>query len=179
MKYSVILKKSLKDFIEYMIWAITERQVVYKLTKLRRRPSKNIKITNGVSRGESQEDYIRKTYGIEKDVFIFKLHREEFWAYWYNFPLKYIYQKIRQTYAQFFIDDMKTIVTHCISKGYIKEYQIEGKTYYKDTPDGKKLLSIWYFPKKLLEYEPFRDLLGKVIKLGVFIFLGIQIIKHF
>lgn len=157
------------DFLDYMIWKITERKIIYKLVKMRRRKSevRRVEKKNGkkIYYGSNYDDYIRKTYGIEKDLFIHTLFCEEFGESWFNKWLVSAYTKFRPIYFEHFYDDVKEIIESCKEKGFLKEsLHHNGKTYLKEKLDGRKLLSRLFFPKKLLEYEPLRDLIAKVLK---------------
>jgi len=152
-----------------MIWAITGRQIVYKLVKKRRVLSKSRKKENGVYYSSNYSDYLRMNFGIKEDEFIHILFNEEFNSYRFRW-LKNLYIKLRPVYFENFHSDLKDIIKSCISKGYIERNSNQDGIFIKDTPDGRKLLSIWYFPKKLIE-------LVKILKIAAIAFAELEILK--
>jgi hypothetical protein len=155
-----------------MIWMITERQVVYSLVKMRRRRSKNRRKIGNTYHGSNFDDYIRRTYGIEKTIFEGTLFMDEFSYRWFSKWFKVLYEKLRPVYLELFHDDLKESIKNCIKKGYVEPKHYGGKEYLKDTEMGRKLLSPFYFPRKVIEYEPLRDLLGKALKWIVILTFG-------
>ncbi len=133
------------EFLDYMIWKITERQVVYKLFKMVR--SHNIHSLSG---------HIAAKYGIEKDVFTKTLFSEEFNHYWFSKPFIRFYEALRSDYRDRFHYELEKAIKSCISKDLIEPNTHNGKEYINYTWDGKKLLSIWYFPKIVIESKIFR-----------------------
>lgn len=66
MKPPDTIQANLADFLEYMLWVISERQLVYSLRKMRRIRSKAQRTVNGVHYGSNMDDYIRQNYGFPK-----------------------------------------------------------------------------------------------------------------
>lgn len=159
-----IIRARLQAFLDYMLWVITERQVVYHLSKTRRRAPRETDQTFG--------GYVLKTHGLERSLYETTVFFQEFRSTWLNFWFMWLY-RMRRGYFSNFHQDLKEVIDQCIEKGYIKPESYQGKTYIKDTLEARKnLLSIWYYPKKLIEYEPLRDLLGRAMKWVVILVLG-------
>jgi|SRR3989344_5887910 len=140
-----------------MIWSITERQIVYKVWKKRRYVDKKLRSITRIT------DHNRWTKGkLEKD-FIDELFFEEFQYNFITKVFKLAHERLRGLpYLKTFTPEVKTTLDQCVVNGYIqRNSSIKGDRLIV-LPKGKKLLSIWYFPKKLIEYAPTSDLLGKI-----------------
>lgn len=167
------MKEWLISFLEYMLWRITEHQVIYTLVKKRRRKSEGRGWLGNEWRSGNFFDYLRKNHGILKEEFQQTLFVEEFGFSWYTKWLKELYIKLRPVYHEFFITDLQLALENCIKKGIIIETKRpEGIFIKEDTEIARKLLAWYYYPKMLLEYEPIRDLLGKVMKWVTILVLG-------
>lgn len=132
---------------------------------------------DGVSHGSNFDDYLRKTYGIEKEFFINFLFSKEFSYRWLTKWFISIYIKFRPVYFELFNDDLKEAIKNCETEGYITLSENGLKKYIKETDKGRKMLSIWYFPRLILKNEYVKTTLIKCIEWGVPL-LGFYIASH-
>ncbi len=128
-----------------MLWKITEPRVIRALIKMRRVRSLHRRKEGGIYYSSNFDDYIRRTFGIEKDFFITRLFSKEFGYFWFNKWFIALYEKLRPVYFEFFHDDIKECINSCLEKGYIKQKKHNGKIFIKDTANGRKISSIWRY----------------------------------
>jgi len=151
-----------------------ERHVLYLLYKKRNRPSSVAGTYDGGTHSTNYLDYLRMNYGLNKDKFIYSLYAEEFGYSKSTELLMWLYKKLRgRTYSQFFFARLKATLEKAIADGHIiQTVKPEGTFIREDFDYAVTILSPFYYPKKLIEYEPFRDLIGKAMKWAVVLVLG-------
>ena len=157
-----------------MLLIMRERHVLDLLYKKRNRPSKVAGTYDGAIHSTNYFDYLRMHYGLDKDEFVHDLHVEEFGYSKFIQPLMWLYKRLRgRTYNQFFFARLKTILEKAIADGHIiQTVRQEGTFIREDFGYAVATLSPFYYPKKLIEYEPLRDLIGKALKWTVILALG-------
>lgn len=170
MKIPATIRRKLADFLEYMLWVISERQVVHAVYKKRRHVPRRARSKRHGS--TTAGDISRWEQGVLTKELGDQLFGEEFRVNWFSAPFKYAITKFRPSFMKTFKADLLQMLRHCISEGYIEIVPNSYPERLRDTVNGRKLLSIWYYPRMLIEYEPVRDLLKEVIKWSVIAFLG-------
>ena len=156
-----------------MIWRITERHLLYKLRKKQRRKSEGRGWFGNEWRSGNFWDYLRKNYGVNKEEFRRELFAEEFGHVRYTQWFKALHQKFRPVYHEYFIADLKITLENLIKKGYVVEAtRPEGVFIKEDGEKSRQMLAWYYYPKIILEWEPARDLISKVLKIVIIGFLG-------
>jgi hypothetical protein len=133
-----------------MMFVMTERQVIYKLYKMRwAEPPRVLSKIDGYT--TTYKDSLRRRYGIEPEEFKIKLLSDEYPRGGLPGWVSSIRIKLRPQSVFHFYPKLEDILKSCLENGYI----VMEQSRYKVTRKGERLLSPFYFPKKILKYLPF------------------------